>query len=143
SVVALEPVLLVQGDDGAQVGTPTVEGARVAAVVVGDRRQNRIRVFKYKAKKHYRRTHGHRGQVTELRVQALLAAGEPLPDAPSAAEAAPAVAAPSRPRRTRARAEAAPEPAGAGDAEIAAPPKRARPAAPRKKPPSGDDFTEV
>lgn len=127
SVVALEPVVLVAGDDGTQVGTPVVDGARVAAVVVSHRKGAKIRVFKYKPKKHYRRTHGHRSFLTELRVEAVLAAGEPLPKpkavekpAPKAkaaakpekkAEATAAAAEkPARSTRTRAKAEAPAEP---------------------------------
>ncbi len=105
SVVALEPVVLVAGDDGTQVGTPVVDGARIAAVVVSHRKGAKIRVFKYKPKKRYRRTHGHRSALTELRVEAVLAAGEPLPEAPKPAEKKPAATAPAeKPARSRSRA---------------------------------------
>jgi large subunit ribosomal protein L21 len=81
SVVALEPVLLLQGEAGeATLGSPVVDGARVAAVVVAHAKGRKLRVFKYKPKKRYRRTHGHRSHLTELRIEALLAAGEPLPE---------------------------------------------------------------
>jgi large subunit ribosomal protein L21 len=84
SVIALEPVLLLQGETGdATVGSPIVDGARVAAIVVSHSRGKKIRVFKYKPKKRYRRTQGHRSHLTELRVEALLAAGEPLPEIPA------------------------------------------------------------
>ena len=120
SMVALEPVLLVQDDGGASVGTPTVEGARIAALVVSHRLGGKIRVFKYKPKKRYRRTHGHRSRLTELRIEALLGAGDPLPAPPDEAaaeaelaEAAPAEEKPAKTRRApRRKAEAeAPEPA--------------------------------
>jgi len=108
SVVALEPVVLVQGDDGTQVGTPVVEGVRVAAVVVGNSKGGKIRVFKYKPKKRYRRTHGHRSLLTELRVEAVLAPGEKLPEPkPAAAKAEKAEAKPAAGRaRGKAKAEA-------------------------------------
>jgi len=125
SVVALEPVVLVAGDDGTQIGSPVVDGVRVAAVVVSHRKGAKIRVFKYKPKKRYRRTHGHRSHLTELRVEAVLAAGEPLPEpkavekpapkakATAAAKAeAPAAEKPAR-SRTRAKAPAAEAPAPA------------------------------
>ena len=110
SVVALEPVVLVQGDKGVQVGTPVVDGARVAAVVVGHTKGGKIRVFKYKPKKRYRRTHGHRSLLTELRIEAVLAKGEKLPEAPKAeAKAAkakaPAAKAAKAPKATAAAAE--------------------------------------
>jgi large subunit ribosomal protein L21 len=88
SVVALEPVVLVVGDDAAaQVGTPVVDGVRIAATVVSHRKGAKIRVFKYKPKKHYRRTHGHRSLLTELRVEAVLGKGEALPKREKAPEA--------------------------------------------------------
>ena len=120
SVVALEPVLLLHGDAGeATLGAPTVDGARVAAVVVAHTKGRKLRVFKYKAKKRYRRTQGHRSHLTELRVEALLAAGEPLPEAAASAVEAPeaAVAAPDTPELE------------APDAEAAKPKPRARRAA--------------
>ena len=127
SVVALEPVLVLDRDEGATVGAPVVEGARVAATVVGQRRGEKIRVFKYKAKKRYRRTHGHRSELTELRIEALLVAGEPMPTA--AAEPAPS--------RRRARAEGA-------EAEPApAKPARARRPRAKGKPEAAEGFTEV
>ncbi len=121
SVVALEPVVLVAADDGTpQVGTPVVDGVRVAATVVGHTKGGKIRVFKYKPKKRYRRTHGHRSLLTELRVEAVLAAGEALPE-PKVAEAKPAkAAAPAgeTPKRKRATASAA---AGAAETETSVP----------------------
>jgi large subunit ribosomal protein L21 len=83
-VVALEPVLTVSDGADTTVGTPVVAGARVAAVVVGHSQGRKIRVFKYKAKKRFRRTQGHRSQLTELRIEAVLAQGEALPKAPPA-----------------------------------------------------------
>jgi large subunit ribosomal protein L21 len=108
SVVALEPVVLVANDDGTQIGSPVVDGVRVAAVVVSHRKGAKIRVFKYKAKKHYRRTQGHRSALTELRVEAVLAAGEPLPKPKAAEKPVPKAAAPAaeKPARSRARAKA-------------------------------------
>lgn len=109
SVVALEPVVLVQNDEGTQVGTPVVSGARVAAVVVAHSQGAKIRVFKFKPKKRYRRTHGHRSALTELRIEAVLAAGEPLPELKAAAPKAEKTAAPAaaKPARTRSRAKSA------------------------------------
>jgi large subunit ribosomal protein L21 len=133
SVVALEPVVLVQGDDGTQVGTPVVDGVRVAAVVVSHRKGAKIRVFKYKPKKRYRRTHGHRSLLTELRIEAVLAAGEALPERKvEKAEKAekPAPAAPKRAKRATAAAAA---PAAEAEAEAETPaaetPAAAAPAA--------------
>jgi len=133
SVVALEPVLVLERDEGATIGVPVVEGARVAATVVAHRRGEKLRVFKYKPKKRYRRTRGHRAELTELRVDALLGAGEPLPTAVTEPPAAP---------RRRARPSAG---EAAEAAEPPAPAKRTRARAPRAEgePPSQGEFTEV
>ena len=80
SVVSLEPVLLVSDGDKVDVGTPAVEGCRVAATVVSHRRGKKLRVFTYKAKKRRRRTLGHRSELTELVVEKVLAKGEKLPE---------------------------------------------------------------
>ena len=90
SIVALEPVLLV-GDEGGKVsvGTPAVDGVRVAAEVVSHRRGRKLRIFKYKPKKRYRKTMGFRADLTELRVESVLAKGEKLPEAKKTEKAAP------------------------------------------------------
>jgi large subunit ribosomal protein L21 len=91
STVTLEPVLLLGDLDGGGSGLEAARGARVTAVVVGHRLGRKLRVFKYKPKKRQRRTHGHRSRYTELRVEALLTAGQPLP---ATAAGAPAPARP-------------------------------------------------
>jgi large subunit ribosomal protein L21 len=107
SMIALEPVLLLGDADGAGSGLDAAKGARVAAVVVGHRLGRKLRIYKYKPKKRYRRTNGHRSRYTELRVEALLTAGQPMPvEAPAAEPEAPAEA----PKRKRAPKAAAPKP---------------------------------
>jgi large subunit ribosomal protein L21 len=65
--VALERVLLVGGDQ-VTVGAPVVEGARVLATVERQFRDDKIIVFKFKAKKRYRRKTGHRQSLTRLAI---------------------------------------------------------------------------
>ena len=50
-----------------------VEGASVEGTVVEQDRGPKIRVFKYKKRKHYRRTRGHRQHVTAVRIDAVRA----------------------------------------------------------------------
>ena len=64
-------VLMVGDGDNLQVGTPTVEGARVAATVVRHTKGRKIHVFKYKAKKNYRRRIGSRPHQTLLRIDSI------------------------------------------------------------------------
>jgi large subunit ribosomal protein L21 len=72
SKVTLGEVLLVGGED-LKVGSPTVAGASVEGTVVEHDRGAKIRVFKYKKRKHYRRTRGHRQHVTAVRIDAVRA----------------------------------------------------------------------
>jgi len=71
--VTLDEVLLVGGEGAARVGSPRVEGASVVGTVVEQDRDAKIRVFKYKKRKHYRRTRGHRQSFTAVRIDAVRA----------------------------------------------------------------------
>lgn len=76
ATVELTDVLMV-GDEKAQTtGTPLVDGATVAAEVVKQDRSAKIIVFKKKRRKDYRRTKGHRQQVTVLRITDILTDGK-------------------------------------------------------------------
>jgi len=70
--VVLGEVLLVGGGEGeARLGSPLVAKAQVVGTVVEQGRGPKIRVFKYKKRKHYRRTRGHRQSFTALRIDAI------------------------------------------------------------------------
>jgi len=70
--IELGDVLMVSGDDNqVTVGNPTVAGARVTATVVDQHRGEKIVVFKYKAKKRYRRKIGHRQDLTRLAITGI------------------------------------------------------------------------
>lgn len=66
--VTFDKVLLLSGDS-VKVGTPYVEGAAVHATVQEEIRGDKIVVFKYKPKKDYRRTHGHRQSYTLVKIE--------------------------------------------------------------------------
>ena len=70
--VTLADVLLVGGEE-TRVGQPTVANAAVVAEVIAQGRDAKVRVFKYKKRKHYRRTRGHRQSYTALRIEAVQA----------------------------------------------------------------------
>ena len=80
SVISLASVLLMENEGATTVGTPLIEGARVTARVVAHPLGAKLRVFTYKPKKRHRRTFGHRSKLTELRIEALLGAGDALPE---------------------------------------------------------------
>lgn len=69
--VTIDRVLLLGGDGATRVGTPTVAGARVTARVDDHYRGEKIVVFKYKAKKRYRRRTGHRQSLTRLTITGI------------------------------------------------------------------------
>ncbi len=81
SVVALEPLLLTGGAGEETAHGKDLEGMRVAATVVAHRRGKKLRIFKYKAKKRSRKVAGYRSDLTELRVESILAKGAALPTA--------------------------------------------------------------
>ena len=71
--LTLERVLLVEKDGGEVVaGAPFVAKARVLAVVEGEARGPKIRVFKKKRRKGMRRTKGHRATYTRVRIIEIL-----------------------------------------------------------------------
>jgi len=66
-------VLFLSDGDNVQVGAPIVAGASVDATVVRHSMGRKIRVFKYKAKKNYRRRIGARAHQTLLRIDSITA----------------------------------------------------------------------
>ncbi|MHC6179045.1 50S ribosomal protein L21 [Clostridium sp. JNZ X4-2] len=72
STVELDKVLMVSKDDtGLVIGKPVVEGAKVDAKVLAQGKSKKIIVFKYKAKKDYRRKQGHRQPYTKLQIEKI------------------------------------------------------------------------
>jgi large subunit ribosomal protein L21 len=74
-IVELGEVLLLGGDEP-KAGKPLIAGAAVAAEVVEQGRAEKIRVFKKKRRKGYRRTKGHRQLLTTLRITEILTDGK-------------------------------------------------------------------
>lgn len=75
ATIALDQVLMIGGDAGdARVGTPLIEGAKVAAEVLEQGRAPKVIVFKKKRRKNYRRKRGHRQLQTVLRIQDIAVA---------------------------------------------------------------------
>ena len=64
----LSEVLLVADGDQIQVGAPHVEGAKVTAEVVENGRGPKLRIFKYRRRKGYRRKTGHRQTYTAVKI---------------------------------------------------------------------------
>ena len=64
-------VLLLGDGDKISVGQPTVKGASVSAEIVEHRRGEKIRIFKFKRRREYRRRRGHRDELTRIRVTGI------------------------------------------------------------------------
>ena len=71
--VMFDRVLLVGDDKGVKVGTPVVNGAEVTASLVDEVRGPKIRVFKMKRRKGYRRTRGHRQDLLRVKIENIKA----------------------------------------------------------------------
>lgn len=69
--VKIDEVLMLGGSGATLVGTPVVDGASVTAHVEEHARGDKIVVFKFKAKKRYRRRTGHRQELTRLTITAI------------------------------------------------------------------------
>ena len=74
SDITFERVLLVGTGDGVQLGTPVVEGAKVTASLVDNVRGPKIKVFKKKRRKGYKRLQGHRQDLRRVRVAEITVA---------------------------------------------------------------------
>jgi len=71
SAVSFDRVLMVGGDDGVQVGSPVLDGARVTGVLVNRVRGPKVIVFKMKRRKQYRRHQGHRQGYLRVRIEGI------------------------------------------------------------------------
>ena len=69
--VNFDQVLAVIDGENAKLGTPVVEGATVTATVVKNGKGKKIRVFKMKPKKGYKRTQGHRQPYTKVEIKTI------------------------------------------------------------------------
>ena len=65
--VTFDQVLMI----GERVGTPTIDGAKVVATVVEQKRGDKVLVFKKKRRQNYRRTRGHRQFITVLKIKEI------------------------------------------------------------------------
>lgn len=72
--VMLSQVLLVANGENVTVGTPIVVGASVKAKVLAHGRADKVMIFKFRRRKHYRKTQGHRQSFTEIEIGDILAA---------------------------------------------------------------------
>ncbi len=63
-----ENVLFISDDKNKQIGTPYISGAKIEAEILNKGKYPKIRVFKYKRRKNYRRTYGHKQDYIEVKI---------------------------------------------------------------------------
>lgn len=86
--INLDHVLMVKGESDVQVGAPTLSDA-VTCTVKGHGRGKKVRVFKMRRRKNYRRQAGHRQDYTELQVTSIAGVSQPVAPPSAESKAAP------------------------------------------------------
>ena len=71
--LTFDKVLLVGNGDKISVGQPSISGASVAIEILEHLRGPKLRIFKFKRRRAYRRRKGHRDELTRIRVTAITA----------------------------------------------------------------------
>jgi large subunit ribosomal protein L21 len=75
--VEFDTVMMLADGDQIQVGAPYVDGARVTATVKSQGRGPKVRIIKFRRRKHYFKRQGHRQSYTELRIDGIGSLGAP------------------------------------------------------------------
>ena len=66
SKVVIDKVLMLNDGTNTTIGAPLVAGATVNATVISHGRADKVMIFKFRRRKHYRKTQGHRQSFTEI-----------------------------------------------------------------------------
>ena len=76
SEIKLDQVLLVGEGEGVTLGAPLVAGALVTVKVVSHGRADKVRIVKFRRRKHHRKEMGHRQHYTEIEIVGITGASE-------------------------------------------------------------------
>ncbi len=71
--VTLDQILMVSDGDKTTIGSPIIKGATVKATVLSHGRGDKVMIFKFRRRKNYRKTQGHRQSFTEIKIEAIAA----------------------------------------------------------------------
>jgi large subunit ribosomal protein L21 len=74
--ISFDKVLAVFEDEKVKLGNPTVKGVEVSGKVLKNGKNKKIVVFKFKAKKNYRRKMGHRQPYTKVQINKVKVAAK-------------------------------------------------------------------
>ncbi|WP_263078259.1 50S ribosomal protein L21 [Endozoicomonas sp. Mp262] len=69
--IELNDILLIANGEEVKVGAPVVDGAKVTAEVVSHGRGPKVKIIKFKRRKHHRKQMGHRQWFTELKITGI------------------------------------------------------------------------
>lgn len=71
--IVFDKVLMVQSDDAVKIGQPFVDGGKVTATVTSQGRHDKIKIIKFRRRKHHMKQMGHRQYYTEVRITGISA----------------------------------------------------------------------
>ena len=69
--VTFDRVLLVANGDDVNIGAPVVAGAKVVAEVISQGRHDKVRIIKFRRRKHHMKRQGHRQWFTEVKITGI------------------------------------------------------------------------
>ena len=69
--IELEKVLLIGNGDDVKIGAPVVEGAKVVAEIINHGRHKKVKILKFKRRKHHMKQMGHRQWFTEIKITSI------------------------------------------------------------------------
>ena len=73
SKVVIDKVLMIADGEKTTIGAPLVAGAKVSVTVLSHGRADKVMIFKFRRRKHYRKTQGHRQSFTEIQIDTIAA----------------------------------------------------------------------
>lgn len=69
--ISFDKVLLTDSEGAVKVGTPTVAGVKVNAKIVAHLKDDKVKIFKKKRRKTYKKTQGHRQSLTQISIESI------------------------------------------------------------------------
>jgi large subunit ribosomal protein L21 len=71
--IEFDKVLMIQSDDAVKVGMPFIEGGKVTATVLSQGRHEKVKIIKFRRRKHHMKQMGHRQYYTEVQITGISA----------------------------------------------------------------------
>lgn len=71
--ITLDQVLLIADGEKVNIGAPVIDGAKVTAEVISQGRHDKVRIIKFRRRKHHMKRQGHRQWYTEIKITGISA----------------------------------------------------------------------